>query len=121
MRLLREHLRSVRPQPSLRFGFLPRHRSGQGRSYGRGHLSTYRARPSQALSSPAWQEGAIYTATTLLNQGVQVTVYDEDIAANDLIGGPVTVRPTETDLRTGTLTVKNIGQVQSINFSLIAQ
>jgi len=52
---------------------------------------------------------------------VQVTVYDEDLAANDLIGGPVTVRPTETDLRTGSLTVKNIGQVQSISFSLVAQ
>lgn len=50
-----------------------------------------------------------------------MTVYDEDLAANDLIGGPVTVRPTETDLRTGSLTVKNIGQVQRIGFSLVAQ
>ncbi len=47
VRLLRERMRSVRPQPSLLFGFLPRHRPFQGRSYGRRHLSTLRARPSQ--------------------------------------------------------------------------
>lgn len=84
-------------------------------------IDTKKSTTKQDTFSPTWQEGAVYTATTLLNQGVQVTVYDEDIAANDLIGGPVTVRPTETDLRTGSLTVKNIGQVQSINFSLVAQ
>ena len=53
VRLLRERMRSVRPQPSLLFGFLPRHRPRQGRSDGRRHLSTLRARPRQALSSPA--------------------------------------------------------------------
>ena len=84
-------------------------------------IDTKKSTTKQDTFSQARQEGAVYTATTLLNQGVQVTVYDEDIAANDLIGGPVTVRPTETDLRTGSLTVKNIGQVQSINFSLVAQ
>lgn len=84
-------------------------------------IDTKKSTTKQDTFSPTWQEGAVYTATTLLNQGVQVTVYDEDLAANDLIGGPVTVRPTETDLRTGSLTVKNIGQVQSISFSLVAQ
>ena len=53
VRLLRERMYSVRPQPSLLFGFLPRHRSCQGRSYGRRHLLRLRARPSQARSSPA--------------------------------------------------------------------
>ena len=84
-------------------------------------IDTKKSTTKQDTFSQARQEGAVYTATTLLNQGVQVTVYDEDLAANDLIGGSVTVHPTETGLRTGSLTVKNLGQVQSISFSRVAQ
>jgi len=64
VRLLRERMRSVRPQPSLLFGFLPRHRPCQGRSYGRRHLSTLRARSSQARSSPARLLGSPARQTT---------------------------------------------------------
>lgn len=78
-------------------------------------------RRSQAQSNtltPIWQEGATYTAVTLLTQGVSVTVYDEDAEFDDLIGGPSRVRPTEADLRRGSLTVSNLGQVESITFLL---
>ena len=64
VRLLRERMRSVRPQPSLLFGFLPRHHPCQGRAYGRRHLSTHRARSSQTRSSPARLLGSPARQTT---------------------------------------------------------
>lgn len=84
-------------------------------------LDTKRTSTKQDTFTPTFQEGTTYTATNLLNQGVSITVYDEDVSANDLIGGPTTVRPTEADLRTGVLTVKNLGRAQSITFTLTPQ
>ncbi|MFO0578881.1 MAG: C2 domain-containing protein [Polyangia bacterium] len=68
----------------------------------------------QDTFTPVWREGATYTAATLTGPGVSLTVYDEDVSANDVIGGPSTVRFTEADLRRGTLTISNLGRVQSL-------
>ena len=84
-------------------------------------LDTKRTTTKQDTFTATFAEGSSYTATNLLTQGVAVTVNDEDVSANDLIGGPTTVRPTEADLRSGTLTVKNLGQVQSISFTMTPQ
>ena len=81
-------------------------------------LDTRRTTTQQDTFTPLWQEGATYTATNLLNQGVTVQVIDDDISAPDPIGGPTVVRPSEADLRRGTLTVANLGQATSITFSL---
>ena len=84
-------------------------------------LDTKRTTTKQDTFTATFGEGTSYTATNLLNQGVAVTVYDEDVSANDLIGGPTTVRPTEADLRSGTLTVTNLGQAQRITFTMTPQ
>lgn len=85
-------------------------------------LDSTRTSIKQDTFSPIWQEGTTYTATNLLSQGVSVTVYDSDPnSSDDLIGGPTTVRPTEADLRRGTLTVNNLGQVISISFTMMPQ
>lgn len=81
-------------------------------------LDTRRTTTQQDTFTPVWQEGATYTATNLLNQGVTVQVIDDDVAAPDPIGGPTVVRPTEADLRRGSLTVANLGQATSITFSM---
>lgn len=84
-------------------------------------LDGKRTSTQQDTFTPVFAEGTTYTATNLLTQGVSVTVYDEDVSANDAIGGPTFVRPTEADLRLGVLTVKNLGRAQSITFSLTPQ
>lgn len=68
--------------------------------------------------TPVWNEGATYTAATLLGQGVTVEVLDEDSAANDSIGGPSKVTFPEAAFRSGILTVSNFGQAQQLSFSL---
>ena len=68
--------------------------------------------------TPVWNEGATYTAATLLGQGVTVEVLDEDSAANDSIGGPSKVTFPEAAFRSGILTVTNFGQAQQLSFSL---
>ena len=84
-------------------------------------LDGKRTTTQQDTFTPTFAEGTTYTATNLLTQGVSVTVYDEDVSSNDLIGGPTFVRPTEADLRLGVLTVKNLGEAQSITFTLTPQ
>lgn len=68
--------------------------------------------------TPSWSpaQGLITTATALLNQGVTIEVFDEDVSQHDRIGGPTVVRPLEADLRRGTLTVNNLGQAQTLSF-----
>lgn len=84
-------------------------------------LDGRRTATKQDTFTPDWQEGATYTATNLLNQGVTVQIIDDDVAAPDPIGGPTVVRPAESDLRAGVLTVRNLGQAQSITFTVMAQ
>lgn len=73
----------------------------------------------QDTFTPSWQEGTTYTAATLTGPGVSIAVYDEDpTSSNDLIGGPSTVRFTEADLRRGSLTLMNLGQVSSLTMTL---
>lgn len=84
-------------------------------------LDGRRTSAKQDTFTPSWQEGAAYTATNLLTQGVTVEVIDDDVAAPDPICGPTVVRPSEADLRAGVLTVRNLGQAQSITFTMTAQ
>jgi len=72
----------------------------------------------QDTFTPLWQEGATYTAATLTGAGVSLTVFDSDLASNDLIGGPSIVRFTEADLRRGTVTISKLGQVDSLLLSV---
>ena len=81
-------------------------------------LDTRQTTTKQDTFTPSWQEGSTYTAATLTGSGVSVTVYDDDAASNDLIGGPSTVRFTEADLRRGSLTLMNLGQVSSLTMTL---
>lgn len=81
-------------------------------------LDTRQTTTKQDTFTPSWQEGTTYTAATLTGPGVSITVYDEDAASNDLIGGPSTVRFTEADLRRGSLTLMNLGQVSSLTLTL---
>ena len=81
-------------------------------------LDSKRTSTKQDTFTPTWQEGATYTAATLTGPGVSITVYDEDAASNDLIGGPSIVRFTNADLRRGSLTLMNLGQVLSLSMSL---
>jgi len=81
-------------------------------------LDSRQTTTKQDTFTPTWQEGATYTAATLTGPGVSVTVYDEDPASNDLIGGPSIVRFTNADLRRGSLTLMNLGQVLSLSMSL---
>lgn len=84
-------------------------------------LDGRRTTAKQDTFTPSWQEGGTYTATNLLTQGVTVQVIDDDVAAPDPIGGPTVVRPSESDLRAGVLTVRNLGQAQSTTFTFTAQ
>ena len=79
-------------------------------------LDTRQTTTKQDTFTPSWQEGATFTAATLTGTGVSIAVYDEDVASNDLIGGPSTLRLTESDLRRGSLTISKLGQVDSISF-----
>ena len=72
----------------------------------------------QDTFSPTWGEGATYTAATLTGTGVSLSVYDEDVSANDSIGGPSTVRLTEADFRRGLITITKLGQVDSLLLSI---
>lgn len=76
--------------------------------------------PKQDTFTPTWSpaEGVITTATDLLNQGVTIEAIDDDLTQPDRIGGPSVVRPTEADLRRGSLTVSNLGQAQTLTFQL---
>ena len=84
-------------------------------------LDSKRTSTKQDSFTPTWQEGSTYTANNLLVQGVTVSLFDEDVSANDPIGDPTTIRPTEADLRTGLLTVRNLGQAQTLTLSFIPQ
>lgn len=81
-------------------------------------LDTLQTTAKQDTFTPSWQQGTTYTAATLTGPGVSIAVYDEDSANDDLIGGPSTVRFTDADLRRGSLTVLNLGQVSSLTLTL---
>lgn len=84
-------------------------------------LDSKRTSTKQDTFTPTWQEGSTYTANNLLVQGVSVSLFDEDVSANDPIGGPTTIRPTEADLRGGILTVRNLGQAQTLTLTFTPQ
>ena len=84
-------------------------------------LDARRTSTVQDSFTPTWNEGATYTAGTLLNVGVSVQVLDEDVSANDTIGGPSQLVLKESDLRRGSLTVTNLGQVRTLTFVVQAR
>lgn len=84
-------------------------------------LDGQRTRTVQDSFTPTWAEGLNYTAATLLLQGVNVQVLDEDLAQSDLIAGPSQVVFRESDLRSGLVTLKNFSQALSLTFSLTPQ
>lgn len=68
-------------------------------------------------TSPYWNSEGTYTLQELQN-GIQLTMYDEDVSFNDVISDTRILRVTEADLRAGQIVWKGWGSVIEMHFGL---